>query len=83
MKESSFNISQSDIPTEWNKFTGIKLLHRSRKGFAEVYIGKKNGRLHIIKALREEYRRDPLALSALSKEFEIKEVNILIKEHFN
>lgn len=72
MNESGFyNLLSSQIPTEWNKFTGLRLLHRSQKGFAEVYIAKKNGRLHIIKTLREKYRRDPVAISALRKEYDL------------
>lgn len=43
----------------------------SSNGFASLYLARRGGRLFILKAIREEYRSDKVALAALNKEFDI------------
>lgn len=48
-----------------------QLLHRSLKGFAEIWRVQKFGQFVVLKALQEEYRGDPVYEVLLKKEFEI------------
>lgn len=48
-----------------------QLLHRSTRGFAEIWRVQKFGQFVVLKALQEEYRGDPVYEALLKKEFEI------------
>ncbi len=50
---------------------GAQLLHRSLKGFAEIWRVQKFGQFVVLKALQEKYRGDPVYEALLRKEFEI------------
>ena len=50
---------------------GAQLLHRSIRGFAEIWRVQKFGQFVVLKALQEEYRGDPVYEALLKKEFEI------------
>ena len=51
--------------------TGPELLHRSEKGFAEIWRVQKFGQFVVLKALKPELRDDPVYEALLRKEFEI------------
>ena len=65
--ESGFLIEPSldGIPS------GLELLHRSVKGFCEIYRAEKFGQFVVLKALKPQYREDPVYEALLRKEFEI------------
>ena len=65
--ESGFLIEPSldGIPT------GLELLHRSINGFSEIYRAEKFGQFVVLKALKPQYREDPVYEALLRKEFEI------------
>ena len=50
---------------------GAQLLHRSLKGFAEIWRVQKFGQFVVLKALQEKYRGDSVYEALLRKEFEI------------
>lgn len=50
---------------------GPELLHRSGKGVAEIWRVQKFGQFVVLKALKPEYREDPVYEALLRKEFEI------------
>ena len=50
---------------------GAQLLHRSERGFAEIWRVQKFGQFVVLKALQEEYRGDPVYEALLRKEFEL------------
>ena len=50
---------------------GLELLHRSETGFAEIWRATKFSQFVVLKALKEEYREDPVYEALLRKEFEI------------
>ena len=50
---------------------GLELLHRSVKGFCEIYRAEKFGQFVVLKALKPQYREDPVYEALLRKEFEI------------
>ena len=49
----------------------LELIHSSESGFNELYRGSKNGRFFVYKALKKEYRGNPLYEELLKKEFNI------------
>ena len=51
--------------------TGPELLHRSGKGVAEIWRVQNFGQFVVLKALKPEYREDPVYEALLRKEFEI------------
>lgn len=54
-----------------NEYVIGKCIYISETGFSEIYLTKKGGRLFVLKALKPEYRYDPVALALLEKEFDI------------
>ena len=50
---------------------GLQLVHRSETGFAEIWRATKFSQFVVLKALKEEYREDPVYEALLRKEFEI------------
>ncbi len=50
---------------------GPELLHRSERGVAEIWRVQKFGQFVVLKALKPEYRDDPVYEALLKKEFEI------------
>ena len=54
-----------------NRFANINLIYRSPAGPAELYSATRYGKRFILKALKAEFRDDPVCNLALSKEFEI------------
>ena len=50
---------------------GPELLHRSERGVAEIWRVQKFGQFVVLKALKPEYREDPVYEALLKKEFEI------------
>ena len=50
---------------------GPELLHRSEKGFAEIWRVMKFSQFVVLKALKPEYRENPVYEALLKKEFEI------------
>lgn len=53
------------------QFSNIATLYISAHGPAELYSATRYGKRFILKALKEEYRNDPIHTLALAKEFEI------------
>ena len=51
--------------------TGPELLHRSEKGYAEIWRVQKFGQFVVLKALKPEFREDPVYEALLQKEFKI------------
>lgn len=49
----------------------LELIHSSDDGFSELYRGCKNGRFFVYKALKKEYRDNPLYEELLRKDFNI------------
>ncbi len=49
----------------------LELIHISKDGFSELYRGCKNGRFFVYKALKKEYRGNPLYEELLRKDFNI------------
>lgn len=49
----------------------LELIHSSETGFSELYRGSKNGRFFVYKALKKEYRGNPLYEELLQKDFNI------------
>lgn len=49
----------------------LELIHSSDDGFSELYRGCKNGRFFVYKALKKEYRGNPLYEELLRKDFNI------------
>ena len=49
----------------------LELIHTSKDGFSELYRGCKNGRFFVYKALKKEYRGNPLYEELLKKDFNI------------
>lgn len=49
----------------------LELIHSSEAGFNELYRGSKNGRFFVYKALKKEYRGNPLYEELLQKDFNI------------
>lgn len=49
----------------------LELIHTSKDGFSELYRGCKNGRFFVYKALKKEYRGNPLYEELLRKDFNI------------
>ena len=49
----------------------LELIHSSEHGFNELYRGSKNGRFFVYKALKKEYRGNPLYEGLLKKDFNI------------
>ena len=57
-------------PGQMGAEVGPALLHRSEKGFSELWRANKHGRFIVLKCLRKEFRGDPFYESLLKKEFE-------------
>ena len=51
--------------------SGAELLHRSERGFAEIWRVEKFGQFVVLKCLKEELRGEPIYEALLRKEFEI------------
>lgn len=70
-EESGFfkkpHFSDSDINTSYHDF---RLLHESERGFARIFSARREGRLFIVKTLREPFRDDSVALAQLRKEYD-------------
>ena len=49
----------------------IKLLRESDSGFSAIYRGRRHGKWHVLKAIKAEYRDNPIALAQQRKEFDI------------
>lgn len=49
----------------------LELIHSSEAGFSQLYRGSKNGRFFVYKALKKEYRGNPLYEELLKKDFNI------------
>lgn len=49
----------------------LELIHSSDDGFSELYRGSKNGRFFVYKALKKEYRGNPLYEELLRKDFNL------------
>lgn len=65
--ESGFIVEPGLDGTE----SGLILLHRSEKGFAEIWRAEKFGQFVVLKALKPEYRENPVYEALLRKEFDI------------
>lgn len=52
-------------------FTNVRPLYTSAHGATDIYSATRYGRRYILKALKEQYRDDPVYNLALAKEFEI------------
>ena len=62
-----FNFASSPEPAMGE----MVLLHRSASGAFELYRGRRDGSYRVFKALKEEYRGNPLYESMLRKEYQI------------
>lgn len=67
---SGFFIPNS-IYTGSPESNALELIHTSADGFNELYRGVKNGRFFVYKALKKEYRGQPLYEELLKKDFNI------------
>ena len=66
-QESGFIVEpQLDCPLD-----GPQLLHRSEKGYCEIWRVMKFSQFVVLKALKEEYREDPVYQALLRKEFDM------------
>ena len=54
-----------------DSFSTPELFYSSPGGMADLYLARRYGKRFILKALKEEYRNDPVAAVALRKEFEL------------
>lgn len=54
-----------------HRFSNIKLIYTSPLGPTEIYTATRYGKRFILKALKEQYRNDPILTMGLAKEFEI------------
>ena len=68
MQQESGFITQPDLD---GALAGPELLHRSQKGFAEIWRVTKFSQFVVLKALKPEFRGDPVYEALLRKEFEI------------
>lgn len=67
----SENTSGFIVPPEIELYNDIELCHSSTNGFCDLYKCRRNGKIHILKALRKEYKDNPTYEHLLVKEFEI------------
>lgn len=69
--ESCWPEDLSVIMERSERWLDVKLLHKSRSGFNDVYRARRHGKWHVLKALKAEYRNNPIAIAQHRKEFEI------------
>lgn len=53
-----------------DRFHDFREIYVSWSGFVRIFTAKRNGRIFVFKCLREEYAGNPIALSALRKEYD-------------
>lgn len=71
--ESSFFNSPDEYASGIQSDSGyhyFRKLYESEHGFCRVFTARRHGRIFIIKALRQQYLHEPLARTALRKEFD-------------
>lgn len=71
--ESSFFNSHDERVNGFQSDSGyhyFRKLYESEHGFCRVFTARRHGRIFIIKALRQQYLHEPLARTALRKEFD-------------
>lgn len=67
---SGFFLPDASGHTDYGS-SDLELIHASENGFSELYRGSKNGRIYVYKALKKEFRDNPLYESLLRKDFDI------------
>lgn len=53
-----------------DRLSDFRLVYTSEKGLTRIFIAKKNGRLHVVKSLKQQYASDLGARAALRKEYD-------------
>lgn len=62
---------QQQTAQQMNSDGNVRLLHDSTDGWSQLYLADKHGRFRVLKALKPEFRGNPLYEELLKKEFEI------------
>ena len=70
-EENSSGFIGSDFPEQDMTLTELKPYYASKNGFSQLYICRMQGKLFIIKGLKEAYRSQELYRQLLRKEFRI------------
>lgn len=53
-----------------DRLSDFRLIYISRNGLTQLFLAKKNGKLHVVKTLKPEFAADPAAKAALRKEYD-------------
>lgn len=71
MTESSSEFIYDKFPEISDTFVGIEDQYSSENGFSLISRAKRNGKFHILKSLKPEYRDNPVYVELLRKEFDM------------
>ena len=69
--ESSWPEDESAATAAGGQWRDVELLRESEHGTSAVYRAMRYGKWHVLKALKADYRTNPIALAQQRKEFEI------------
>ena len=69
--ESSWPEDESAATAASGQWRDVELLRESERGTSAVYRAMRYGKWHVLKALKADYRTNPIALAQQRKEFEI------------
>lgn len=69
--ESGWLDDASEIMASEDRWQDVELLRESESGFSAVYRARRHGKWHVLKAIKAEYRDNPIALAQQRKEFDI------------
>ena len=69
--ESSWPEDESAVTAAGGQWRDVELLRESEHGTSAVYRAMRYGKWHVLKALKTDYRTNPIALAQQRKEFEI------------
>ena len=69
--ESSWPEDESAVTAAGGQWRDVELLRESERSTSAVYRAMRYGKWHVLKALKADYRSNPIALAQQRKEFEI------------
>lgn len=69
--ESSWPEDESAATAASGQWRDVELLRESERGTSAVYRAMRYGKWHVLKALKADYRTNPIAMAQQRKEFEI------------
>ncbi|MBQ6648401.1 MAG: serine/threonine protein kinase [Muribaculaceae bacterium] len=69
--ESSWPEDESAVTAAGGQWRDVELLRESEHGTSAVYRAMRYGKWHVLKALKADYRTNPIAMAQQRKEFEI------------